>query len=231
MKQLPLPISLSPRATFNNFIAGLNLQAVTSLRELPASPSEIQVLIWGDGARGKTHLLQAVCHLLADTDKNAVYIPLKQLHDSDPRLLHGLEQLDMVCIDDIQLVTGEQEWSLELFNLINRCRETRTPLVMSSSQRPQELEFSLPDLSSRLLWGPVFHLKLLKDADLLETISQRARQLGIVIPHEAASYLLKHCRRDIGALLKIVDQLDQETLIQKRKVTLPLVRSVIESDH
>lgn len=231
MKQLPLPISLSPRATFDNFIAGLNQEAVTCLRGLPNSESELQVLIWGAGNRGKTHLLQAVCHLLAEEKKKAVYIPLKELFSSDPRLLHGLEQLDMVCLDDIHIVINDQDWALELFNLINRCRESQTPLVISALQRPQELNISLPDLSSRLLWGPVFHLKQLQDTDMLLTISQRASQLGLDIPYDAANYLMQHCRRDIGVLFEIVDQLDKETIVQQRKVTLPLVRSVLESNN
>ena len=78
-----------------------------------------------------------------------------------------------------------------------------------------------------MLWGPVFHLKQLKDEELLQTISQRARQLGLEIPMEVAEYLMKHCRRDIGELFEIVNRLDRETIIQQRKVTLPLVRSVL----
>lgn len=89
MKQLPLPISLSPRATFTNFITGLNSEAVTCLQNLYESRSELQVLIWGSESRGKTHLLQALCHQLAEKNKNAVYIPLKEFKDADPRLLHG----------------------------------------------------------------------------------------------------------------------------------------------
>ncbi len=228
MKQLPLPISLSPRATFENHVAGRNEEAVTSLRNLLQTKSELQIFIWGKGARGKTHLLQAICQQAATENKNAAFVPLKELAGSDPRLLHGLEQLDIVCIDDVHLVGSHPDWSTELFNLINRCRERQTPLVFSSEKKPQELPLALEDLRSRLLWGPVYYLKPLADEDLLLAITRHATQLGLDIPPEAALYLLKHCRRDIGELLKIIDRLDKETIAQKRKVTLPLVRSVLD---
>ena len=231
MKQLPLPISLSPRATFDNFVAGNNEEAVASLQEFLNTKSELQILIWGDGPRGKTHLLQAICHQAAEENKNAAYVPLKELAESDPRLLHALEQLDIVCIDDIHLVGNHEEWALELFNLINRCREQQTSLVFSSVQKPQEMTLALHDLRSRLMWGPVFYLRNMQDEDLLLTITQRASQLGLEVPLEAAEYLLKRCRRDLGELLDIIDQLDKETIIQQRRVTLPLIRSVLEARY
>lgn len=230
MKQLPLPISLSPRATFENFVTGDNQQeAVACLKELQQSQSELQVLIWSKAARGKTHLLQAICHQAAEENKNAAYVPLKELAESDPRLLHGMEQLDIICVDDIHLAANDKEWAVELFNLVNRCREQKTPLVFSSTKKPQEMSLALEDLRSRLMWGPMFYLKKLEDEDLFETITQRASNLGLEISLEAAQYLFTRSRRDIKELLEIIDQLDKETIIQQRKVTLPLIRSVLES--
>jgi len=115
--------------------------------------------------------------------------------------------------------------------LINRCREQQTSLVFSSVQKPQEMTLALHDLRSRLMWGPVFYLRNMQDEDLLLTITQRASQLGLEVPLEAAEYLLKRCRRDLGELLDIIDQLDKETIIQQRRVTLPLIRSVLEARY
>lgn len=120
---------------------------------------------------------------------------------------------------------------MELFNLINRAREASTTLVLSSEKRPQELDVVLPDLKSRLLWGPVFHLKKLSEDELLEIITQRGDEIGLKISADISLYLLKHCRRDIGELLQIIGLLDRESMAQKRKITLPLVRSVVEGRY
>lgn len=229
MKQLPLPISLSPRATFENFVTGDNEEAVACLKGLQQSQSELQTFVWSKAARGKTHLLQAICHQAAEENKNAAYIPLKKLVESDPRLLHGMEQLDIICVDDTHLAGNDKDWAVELFNLVNRCREQKTPLVFSCTKKPQEMSLALEDLRSRLMWGPMFYLKKLEDEDLLKTITKRATQLGLEIPLQAAQYLLTRSRRDIKELLEIIDQLDKETIIQQRRVTLPLIRSVLES--
>lgn len=227
MKQLPLPISLSSKVTFENYVAGNNEVAVTSLQNLLNTKSELQIFVWGKGTRGKTHLLQAICHQAAEENKNAAYIPLKELAESDPRMLHGMEHLDIICVDDIHLVGNDEEWAIELFNLVNRCRAQKTPLVFSATQKPQEMSLALEDLRSRLMWGPVFYLRNLQDEDLLQTITKRAEQLGLEIPLEAAQYLLTRSRREIKELLEIIDQLDKETIIQQRRVTLPLIRSVL----
>ncbi|HID82882.1 MAG TPA: DnaA regulatory inactivator Hda [Chromatiales bacterium] len=229
MKQLPLPISLSPRATFETFVTGDNEESVACLKGLLQSHSEPQAFIWSKAARGKTHLLQAICHQAAEENKNAAYVPLKELAESDPRLLHGMEQLDIICIDDIHLAGNDKEWAVELFNLINRCREQKTPLVFSATKKPQEMSLALEDLRSRLMWGPMFYLKKLQDEDLFKTVTQRAENIGLEISLEATQYLFTRSRRDIKELLQIIDQLDKETIIQQRRVTLPLIRSVLES--
>lgn len=229
MKQIPLPISLPERAIFDNYVIGNNQLLFSSLQNLfTVGVEEQQILLWSRNSYGKSHLLSSVCHLAANLDKQIAYVPMRDLAASDPAILDGMERLDAVCIDDLDLVTHDRTWATQLFNLINACRDRNTPLVLSSNQHPRELELAFEDLRSRLLWGAVYHLKRLSDEDLLASLFSRARSKGLEFPVEAADYLLKHFQRNTAALLEFLDQLDQESLSQKRRITIPLIKQVMQ---
>ncbi len=228
MKQIPLPLRLATNTTFGNYVAGNNATTIHFLAQLVQGNEELQTLLWCKHQYGKSHLLQAACHAAVAAGKNPAYIPLKSFYEFEPELLQGLDQLDLVCIDDIHLVVEDAHWENQLFQLINRCRESGARLVISSCVHPSELNVDLEDLRSRLLWGPVFHLKKLTDGELLSAIMSRATEKGILLPHDVAAYLLKHCPRNISELYRVIDKLDEESLIQKRRVTLPLVRTVLQ---
>ena len=229
MKQIPLPISLPERAIFDNYVVGNNQLLVSSLQNLfTTGVEEQQILLWSRNSYGKTHLLSALCHLASRNKKQIAYVPLRDLAASDPAILDGMESLDAVCIDDLDLVTHDRVWATQLFNLINACRESNTPLVLSTSQHPRDLELVFEDLRSRLLWGAVYHLKRLSDEDLLASLYSRARTKGLEFPVEAAEYLLKHFQRNMAQLLEFLDQLDQESLSQKRRITIPLIKQVMQ---
>lgn len=229
MKQIPLPISLPERAIFDNYVVGNNQLLVSSLQNIfTPGVEEQQILLWSKNSYGKSHLLSSVCHLSAAKNKQVAYVPLRELASSDPSIFEGMENLDAVCIDDLDLVASDRVWATQIFNLINMCRDRGTPLIMSASEHPREFELSFEDLRSRLLWGAVYHLKRLSDQDLLASLFSRARSKGLEFPVDAADYLLSHFQRNTADLLEFVDVLDQESLSQKRRITIPLIKQVMQ---
>lgn len=231
MRQIPLPISLPERAIFDNYLATDNLLLFNALKDV-FSPiyHDQQVFLWSNYRVGKTHLLQAVCHLAASKNKQIAYIPLQELAASDPAILDDLEGLDAVCIDDVHLVVGEQLWATQLFRLINACRDKNTVLIISSAEHPREMSLPFEDLRSRLVWGAVFHVKRLSDSDLLSSVYARAKEKGLDFPVDAAEYLVKRFTRDTAELLEFLDQLDHESMAQQRRITIPLIKSVLAQD-
>lgn len=227
MKQLPLPIQLDHRATFGGFVDGGNATAVSSLKALTTEPGEEQIYIWSGSGRGKTHLLQAVCHLAARQEIRAAYFPLRQVAHAGPELLRGLEQLNIVCLDDIETVCADAAWAEGLFHFINRCRAEGCRILVAADQGPRTLSVPLADLASRFTWGPVFHLNALLDEDLNEFIVRRGRGHGLELPVDVVSFLMLRTRRDVQQLVTLVDRLDVEALAQQRRITVPFAKSVL----
>ena len=144
-----------------------------------------------------------------------------------PELFAGLERQDLVCIDDAQVLAGMGEWERGLFDLFNRVREGTGTLVVAGDSRPDRAGFSLPDLVSRLSWGVTYVLKPLPDDDVSRALAYRAAARGLELPGETAAYLLKRIPRDLPSVFELLDRLDEASMIEQRRLTIPFVKSVL----
>jgi DnaA family protein len=229
MHQLPLGIRLNPDVTFDNFIAGDNAQALASLRRIAQGEGDPFIFLWGGVDTGKTHLLQAGCAAADRLGQSAAYIPLRQHQELAPEILTGLEQMDLVCLDDIEQIGGDSAWEQAIFNLFNDLRSQGGRLMVSADCSPMGLPLSLPDLASRLTWGLSYRLHPLSEMDKQQALLTAARARGLEMPEETARYILRHAPRNMGALLQLLERLDQASLAAQRRLTIPFVRDQLEA--
>lgn len=229
-KQLPLAIRLRGSATFGNFIAGENAEVLAYLEKVVCQEEGQAIYLWGGGGCGKSHLLQAACHLVAGRGGTIAYVPLAQAGALAPDMLRGLEVMRLVCIDDIDQVAGQEAWELELFYLYNRLRERDALMIWAARASPGAIAVEMPDLRSRLSWGMVMHVVQPGDEDKMVILQQRARERGMQMSDEVACYLLRHFSRDLHALLAVLDKLDYASQVEQRRLTVPFVRKVMEAD-
>ena len=227
MMQLPLSVSLRDGASFSNYHAGPNVEAVHALHEL-LKGGEKYIYLWGAAGTGKTHLLQAACQVVAARGETAAYLPLMQAREISTELLAGLEQVALVCVDDVQAIANNSEWETALFHLYNRLRETDTRLIVAAGMPPANLVLGLSDLSSRLASGLILQLRELSDEEKLVALRLRAHARGFELTEEVARFLLRHCPRDMPRLFELLQRLDHASLANQRKVTIPFVRDLIK---
>ena len=225
--QLPLPLHLNPQATFDNYVAGPNTETVAWLRTLTTIRTEPMTFLWGPKDCGRSHLLQSACREATRTGQNSVYLPLASAAGNVIDMLEGVEHTRLACLDDIDAIAGDDTAERAAFALCNRLRENGGQLLVAASNPPAELGLALPDLRSRLGWGPVFGLRALDDDGKLHLLGQRAAQLGFDLPEEAGRYLLTRSARGLGQLLDLLDGIDRATLVAQRRVTIPFLRDYL----
>jgi len=225
--QLPLAISVAPRATFGAYFAGPNGWIVDVVRALAQSAGERQVYLAGASGLGKSHLLQAACRAASDHGQSAAYIPLGQGGALPPEALAGLEQAGLLCLDDVDAVAGDAIWEEALFDLINRSRDRGCRLLLAARGVPQALAVGLADLASRLAAGPVLRLAPLSDAQKKAALTERARTLGVDLQPRVADYLIRHYPRDLAGQLERLSQLDRASLAAGRRLTVAFVKEVL----
>jgi DnaA-homolog protein len=216
MTQLLLHITPEWIPTLDNFVVGRNDELLAALRvALAGSTTERCFYLWGETGSGKSHLLQAAvghAHLL---DQSAIYTS-----GTVP------EPARMVAVDDVE--TLDDAAQIELFALYNRVRENGGMLLVSGKSAPSHLNLR-DDLRTRLGWGMVFHVHALNDAEKEQALEQHARARGMILPREVTQYLLRHGRRDLPALVALLDALDAHSLRSQRMPSVPLLKEVMRT--
>ena len=225
--QLPLDLRLresSRFATFEPEASGL-AAATVQLQATDGAAGERQVFLHGAAGSGKTHLLQAACHAAHEAGRSCVYLPLAELaSEGPPDVLEGLDGIDLLALDDLQAVSGREDWEQALFGLINRVRDRTGRLLLAARSAPEALGCRLPDLVSRFVWGPVFRLDLPGDRSIKTILRMRAAERGLRLEESVADYLLRHESRDLESLLRLLDRLDLAALAEQRALTIPFIR-------
>lgn len=227
-KQIPLQLIPRRDGRFEDFVAGPNSAVLEALKHVPQEGAA-NIFLSGDQGSGKTHLLNALCYETRKRDERAFYLSLERLPVDAIASLQGLEQYDLVCVDDLHVIAGQQNWEEALFHCFNRIRQAGGRLVVSSRTRLSALDLVLPDLASRLTWGLRLRLEPLDDNYKLDVLNRQAQALGISLPLDVQAYLLKHGDRSLPALLGTLEKLHQVVLTDKRRITVPLMREVLSA--
>lgn len=222
-EQLLLFRSRTDASFANFFVTAANEPLVHALREW---------LLHGSGAfyfygamdSGRSHLQQAVCREI-----DALYLPLLELRDQNPaQVLEALESAHTICIDDINAVIDDENWCEQLFHLFNRCVHSGTKWLISADRASAQLSCALPDLHSRLRASGDFYLQTLSENDRVHALKLRARERGIDLSDDVVAYILTRQSRAFPALLALLDQLDKQSLTEKKPITIPFVRRIVE---
>jgi DnaA family protein len=227
-EQLPLRLAFNPELTFERFHPGSNEEVLRHLQNVAGDQGEPLIFLWGENGTGKSHLLNACCRHAHLAGKAVSFLPLIQLRDQGQTALEGLEQQGVICLDDLDSITGESEWEHALFTLFNQQRELNHSLIMTATVPPAELPIQLPDLKTRLGWGLTLRLQPLSDQDKLIVLGLHAQSLGLTLPPQVGRFLLSHYRRDLPSLRRLLDELDHASLAAKRKLTIPFLKTYLE---
>lgn len=86
----------------------------------------------------------------------------------------------------------------------------------------------LKDLSSRLKTAPVAEINPPDDALLTALIVKQFADRQLNVDQDVLTYMLARMDRSFGGVRDLIRAVDERALAQKRAITIPLVRSVIE---
>jgi DnaA family protein len=222
-RQLTLNVQLRDDATLDNFLCAPPVQALLrAIQEQLESAGEPIIYLFGPEDTGKSHLLQGACRLAGN---EALYLPLSEFAAYSPEeVLQGMENMSLVCLDDIDKVLGDEDWELALFHFYNRARQAGCRLLVSGIAAPRVLSIDLPDLRSRLSWGVVYQLPVASDETRREILRFRAAKRGLQMQPEVANFIVNRASRELGKLLQLLAALDAASLTEKRALSIPFVK-------
>lgn len=222
MKQLALELASLPAPTLDNFVVGENAEVVAAVRALArGDDAERFVYLWGGSSSGRTHLLRAVLREW----QGAGSVVRLYTRDALPAAA-AISATDAIAVDDVQQLPPPAQ--IELFNIYNTLRESSGLLLVTGDVPPARLTLRA-DLLTRLAWGLVYEVRALSEDDRRAAVQSYALARGFELPAEVTDYLLSRAPRDLSSLRALVDTLDRLSLEQKRAITVPLARELLQA--
>jgi DnaA family protein len=229
--QLPLTLRYPPDQRLDTFVHAPP-GTVEQLRVLATQAGEDRVdnvYLAGPPGVGKTHLLLGTCAAAEGAGLRAAYLPLVAAAGRLREALEALEGNDLIALDGLEIIAGNRDDEIALFDTHNRARAAGTRLVYAARDIPDAIGLGLPDLRSRLGQCSRITLTPLDDDGRREVLRQRAQRRGLVLEEPALDWLLKRVGRDLGGLTALLDRLDRASLAAQRRITVPFLRQTLGS--
>lgn len=223
--QRALNLKLKSDATFDNFIVGSNTLIIELIKKMTRGIGEQSCFIWSQKGEGISHILQAAHHQANKEGVSSIYLPLYELKSFGLSILNEIEQVSLVCLDDVDSLAGDILWEEALFHAYNRLIEKGHRLILGAHHSLVDCKFSLPDLVSRFAWGVCSKLQSMNDDEKACLLQLNASKRGFELPMDVVNYLLTRYSRDWQAQLMILERLDRLSLQEKHKITLPFIKS------
>ena len=195
MKQLLLDIKPAAAPSLQNFVAGRNAEALSSLQAAISGSEPKFIYLWGENGSGKSHLLSAC------------------------------EAIGARVVDDVHLLDNDVQ--IALFNTYNQLKEAGNILITAGLHAPTQMGLR-DDLATRLAWGLVYQLHPLNDDEKATALKQHAKERGMKLPDEVTDYCLRFLRRDLATLMAVLDALDKWSLTEKKPVSVPMLRKLLQ---
>ena len=142
-------------------------------------------------------------------------------------LLNACKSANITVADDVHLLNNDNQ--IALFNAYNHIKETGGALITAGLHAPKQMRLR-DDLSTRLAWGLVYQLQPLTDEEKTQALKTHALARGMKLPDEVVDYCLRYLRRDLPTLMAVLDALDVWSLTEKKPVTVPMLKKLLQMD-
>jgi DnaA family protein len=189
----------------------------------PAPPQTLENFIVGHNAEALANI-----KAMFESENASSFIHLWGAKGSGKsHLLHAAKSLGAHIADDVHLLDNKAQ--ITLFDTYNQLKASGEKLVTAGLYAPTQMGLR-DDLATRLAWGLVYQLQPLTDKEKAEALKNHATERGMKLPDEVIAYCLRYLRRDLPTLMAVLDALDNWSLTEKKPVTVPMLKKLLQLD-
>jgi chromosomal replication initiation ATPase DnaA len=214
--QLTLPFPHDLGFATLDFLPDSSNQEALAWLDRPQDWPDRRLAIWGDGGRGKSHLL----HVWA----RDFGFPL--LEGQTLRNLDAMPESGGLVLDDADTIAEE----CTLLHLLNTARDRGLRLLMSGRTPPARWPVRLPDLLSRLRAITAVEVLPPTDTLLRSLLMRMVADRQLTVGEAVQDWLLLRLPRSPGALREAVARLDRESMIRQQPITRSFAAKVLDME-
>jgi chromosomal replication initiator protein len=235
--------NLNPNYTFENFVVGSCNQfahaASSAVTKNPAK-SYNPLYIYGGAGLGKTHLMNAIGHLimLDDSRLKVLYITTEQfMNDLINHLQYGkilsfrekYRNVDVLLMDDIHYLSGKERTKEEFFHTFNHLYDSQKQIVISSDCPPKEIPHLEERFRSRFEWGLIADLKPPDIETRIAILKKKSELEGVTLPESVALYIADKVHSNIRVLEGYLRRVIAFASLKGQKIDLDLTKEALRS--
>jgi chromosomal replication initiator protein len=213
---------LNPRYQFDGFVIGSGNQfAAAAAQAVAERPSKAYnpLFVYGGVGLGKTHLMQAIGHLVKARNPHfsVSYVNGEKFtneminsvrYDKMTGFRDRYRSVDVLLIDDIQFFAGKERTQEEFFHTFEALYDTNKQIVIASDRPPKDLNDFDDRLRSRFEMGLVVDIQPPDLETKVAILQRKAEQEQTVLPTDVALFIAGNVRTNVreleGALVRLI---------------------------
>lgn len=231
---------LNPKYTFETFIIGKNNELAHAASQAVAKNPGNQynpLFIYGGVGLGKTHLMHAAGHQLAQLNPKAriLYVTSEKFAND---YIDAIKQkrmdefkkdyrnVDALLIDDIQFMAGKEGFQEEFFHTFNELRDKAKQIIITSDRPPKEIPAIEQRLISRFEWGMIADIQAPDLETRMAILRTKMEKKGVNISEDVLFYIAENVLNNVreleGALnrLAVYQQMENRGLVLEQAKTI-----------
>jgi chromosomal replication initiator protein len=236
----PVYTRLNPDYVFDSFVEGngnrLARAAAFSVAQNPGRGYN-PLFIHGGAGLGKTHLLHAIGQAAMARNINVICTSAEQFTNEFVAALrerttedfrNKYRSIGMLLIDDIQFIGGKEQTEESFFHTFNELHNTNRQIVITSDKPPRSMPLLEERLRSRFEWGLIVDIQPPDYETRLSIIRSKARQRGVVLPHDVLELIARETRTNIRVLEGSLNRVFAFAKLMNATPTLELAKKALE---
>ena len=239
----PYAKSLVKGMTFESFVVGPCSKFPFTVATAVAADSGAQynpLLILGGSGLGKTHLLSAIGHGIAEGkgDKRVLFLPSDRIVDAFDRakkdvglmrsIKDDLRKSDLLLIDDMQFLAASQTTQDEMVKVIDYLVDEEKQVVLASDRVPAQVPGLSDRFNARIQKGLTADIQPPDIETRIKILEVKSAEKKLKLGGDLISYIAERVTTNVRELEGTLNKIVAFSSIMKMEIDLNLVSDILK---
>jgi chromosomal replication initiator protein len=198
------------------------------------------LFLYGGVGLGKTHLMQAVGHVLKHNwkDMRLAYVSSEAFtndvinslrYDRMVSFRDKYRNVDVLLMDDIEFIAGKERTMEEFFHTFNTLYEAQKQVMISCDCPPNEIPGLEERLRSRFAWGLTADLQPPDLETKRAILAKKCEEQALTLPDEVSDLIARKIKSSVRELEGALTRLIAYSSLTGAEISVSMAQQVLKS--